>query len=469
MALTFFNTFTRRKEEFKPIIDGEVRMYTCGPTVYDFAHIGNFRAYIFEDLLRRYLIYRGFKVTQVMNLTDIDDKTIRGCNAKGISLNDYTAIYKKAFFEDLDALKIQSAEHYPEATAHIKEMVDMVKILLEKGIAYTMGSSIYYRITEFPNYGRLSGMNLAELKTGVRIDVEEYEKETAADFALWKGWDESDGKVFWETELGKGRPGWHIECSAMSMKYLGQTFDIHTGGVDNIFAHHENEIAQSEGATGKRFVNYWMHNAHLMVEGRKMAKSFNNFYTLKDLLNRGLHPLAVRYVLLSTHYRQQLNFTFDGVKAALASLQRLWDFHTNITDAPHGDSGGRISSLVREAREKFIGGLDDDLNVSPAFAAVFDLVKGANIVLSEVGGLSPAEKREILETWDGFDSVLGVIKPPEESLIIDEEIERLIQERIDARKRKDYAESDRIRDHLSGKGIILEDTKIGTKWKRKVK
>ncbi|MBD3168005.1 MAG: cysteine--tRNA ligase [candidate division Zixibacteria bacterium] len=467
MALEFYNTYSKKKEEFKPIKEGEVYLYTCGPTVYDFAHIGNFRAYIFEDLLKRYLIYRGYKVLQVMNLTDVDDKTIKGSIARKISLDEYTAPYKEAFFEDVDTLKISRADYYPEATAHVPEMVDMIQKLLEKGYAYRQGDSIYYRISKFPNYGQLSGMDVSQLKAGARVDSEEYDKETAADFALWKGWDDDDGDVYWETELGKGRPGWHIECSAMSMKYLGETFDIHCGGVDNIFPHHDNEIAQSEAATGKRFANYWLHNAHLMVEGRKMAKSFNNFYTLKDLLNKGMHPLAIRYVLLATHYRQQLNFTFDGINAALASLQRLWDFYETVQSAKEGDSGGKIKGAVDKAKRAFTAGLDDDLNISPALASVFDFVKDVNRVLNETG-ISHEEKQMVMDTLEGFDTVLAFVKPPDEARIIDEDIEKLIEQRNAARKNKDYAESDRIRDLLLEKGIILEDTRDGTKWKRKV-
>lgn len=442
-------------------------MYTCGPTIYDFAHIGNFRAYIFIDLLKRYLRYRGFNVKHIMNITDIDDKTIKGCRAEGISLKEYTTPFKEAFFEDIDTLKIDRADLYPEATAHIEEMVDLVKKLLRKGAAYEQEGSVYFRLSSFPNYGKLSGMDLSQLKPGIRIDAEEYEKETVGDFALWKGWVEDDGDVFWETDLGKGRPGWHIECSAMSMKYLGETLDIHTGGVDNMFPHHENEIAQSEAATGKRFVNYWLHNAHLMVEGRKMAKSFDNYYTLKDLLAKGLHPLAIRYVLLSTHYRQPLNFTFDGIRAALASLQRLWDFYTNVETAPAGDSGNKIEIIIKEAVEKFTAGMDDDLNISPALAAVFDLVKASNILMPEPG-INKAEKKMLLETLDGFHSVLGVIKPPEETQVIDKDIENMIESRNRARRDKDFAEADRIRDRLLEMGIVLEDTRDGTKWKRKI-
>ncbi|MCP4634475.1 MAG: cysteine--tRNA ligase [candidate division Zixibacteria bacterium] len=467
MALSFYNTYTKQKEEFKPIKEGEIRIYSCGPTVYDFAHIGNLRAYVFVDLLRRYLKYKGYRLTHVINLTDVDDKIIKACKEKNVKTDELTKPFKKAYFDDIDALAIERVEVYPEATKHVKEMVEIVKKLLENGVAYEKDGSIYYRISEFPRYGKLSGMDLKQLKTGVRIDAEEYEKDVAADFALWKGWEESDGEIFWETELGKGRPGWHIECTAMSMKYLGNTFDIHTGGVDNIFPHHENEIAQSEAATGQRFVNYWIHNAHLMVEGKKMAKSFNNFYTLKDLLAKGLHPLAIRYVMLTTHYRQQLNFTFDGIEAALATIQRLWDFYGNIKSAGDGDSNGSISTIVSEAKVEFISSLDDDLNISPALASIFDMIKATNIVLAD-SGINTEEKNLILETLDGFDSVLGVVKPSEESTSIDEEVENLIKARNDARKNKDYSESDRIRDLLLNKGIILEDTKDGTKWKRKV-
>ncbi|MDI6827410.1 MAG: cysteine--tRNA ligase, partial [Armatimonadota bacterium] len=293
MPIRYFNTLTREKNEFHAINDMKVGLYTCGPTVYDFAHIGNWRTYLFEDILRRHLESRGFEVTHVMNITDVDDKTIRGANEKGISLNEYTAPFIAAFYEDRDHLNIKPAHVYPRATEHITEMVALIKKLLEKGIAYKAeDGSIYYDISKFPDYGKLSHFKIEELKAGARVSSDEYEKEQVSDFALWKAWDEADGNVYWDTELGRGRPGWHIECSAMSMKYLGETFDIHTGGVDNIFPHHENEIAQSEAATGKPFVNYWLHSEHLLVENRKMSKSLGNFYTLRDLIARGYDPLA---------------------------------------------------------------------------------------------------------------------------------------------------------------------------------
>jgi cysteinyl-tRNA synthetase len=465
MALRFYNTMTRRKEEFKPINDGHVRMYTCGPTVYGYAHIGNLRTFIFEDLLRRYLRYKGYRVTQVMNLTDVDDKTIKGSRARGVSLREYTAEYKDAFFEDIDALGIERAEIYPEATAHIPEMVGLVKKLKDKGFAYETDGSVYYKISRFADYGKLSRMKMDALKAGARVAADEYEKEQVSDFALWKGWDEDDGDVFWETELGKGRPGWHIECSAMSMKYLGEQFDIHTGGVDNIFPHHENEIAQSEAATGHRFVNFWLHAKHLIVEGRRMAKSFGNFYTLRDVLAKGYSPLAIRYLLMATHYRQQLNFTFDALEAAHNGLERYHDFIANIGDVTLETDGGEADGYIEKAKKGFEVALDDDLNISPALGEIFNFIRDINRLKSE-NRLSKAEARRVLETINRFDSVLGLQKKEETAL--DSEIEAMIQARIEARKNKSWAEADRIRDELTKKGIILEDTPSGTKWKRKL-
>ena len=307
--IKFFNTLSGRKEEFQPFVSGEVKLYTCGPTVYDYAHIGNFRAYIFEDLLKRFLLFMGFKVTHVMNITDVDDKTIRGAAAQGISLAAFTEIYTKAFFEDIRTLQIAPADHYPRATEHIPEMVAMVKGLIRKGYAYKKDGSYYFSIGKFPEYGKLSKINIEELQPGQRVDADEYEKESVHDFALWKS--KKEGEPFWQTEIGPGRPGWHIECSAMSSKYLGETFDIHCGGVDNIFPHHENEIAQSEALWGKPFVRYWLHCHHLVVDGEKMSKSKGNQFTLRDLLSRNVDPLALRFLLLATHYRKTLNFTFE--------------------------------------------------------------------------------------------------------------------------------------------------------------
>ncbi|MBU2626154.1 MAG: cysteine--tRNA ligase [candidate division Zixibacteria bacterium] len=465
MGLQFFNTLTRQKEVFEPIVDGQVKMYTCGPTVYDFAHIGNFRAYMFEDLLKRYLRYKGYKVTQIMNLTDIDDKTIRGSQKENISLDEYTARYKKAFFEDLDSLKIDRADKYPEATRHIDEMVAMIKVLLDKGYAYETDGSIYFKISQFKNYGQLSHMDMAQLKVGARVADDEYEKEQISDFALWKGWDEADGPVFWETEIGKGRPGWHLECSAMSVKYLGNHFDIHCGGVDNIFPHHENEIAQTQAATGEKFVNYWLHNGYLLVEGRKMSKSFDNFYTLRQILDKGYTACAVRYLLMATHYRQQLNFTFDGLESAKGGIERLWDFMKLVKSISGGESNPAVDDCISRAAAKFEEALDDDLNISPALAAVFDFVRDINRLIHEKA-ISAADGAKVLEVMQRFDTVLGVIQKDEDD--IDSEMEDLISKRNDARKNRDFAEADRIRDDLLARGIVLEDTAGGTKWKRKL-
>ncbi len=465
MSLKFYNTMTRRLEEFNPIEPGVVKMYTCGPTVYAPAHVGNFRAYLFEDLLRRYLIYRGFKVTQVMNLTDIDDKTIRDSNAAGISLSEHTRKYKDMFFIDIDRLNIQRAEYYPAATEHIDEMVELVQKLMDRGHAYKSGDSIYFKISTFPGYGDLSHMKLDSLKAGARVSSDEYEKESASDFALWKGWTESDGAVFWETPLGKGRPGWHIECSAMSTKYLGEHFDIHTGGVDNIFPHHENEIAQSVGATGTKFVNYWLHNAHLIVESKKMAKSEGNFFTVEDLVSQSHNPLAIRYVLLATHYRQQLNFTMEGLEAAKAAITRLKDFRSTVEDAGAGPDSNAVKAAIAKAVNGFEAGLDDDLNMSPSLAAVFDFVREINAVVAD-SGLSEVDQKTVLDTLRKFDSVLGVIFTGDE--LIDESIEKLIEKRNNARREKDFALADKIRADLLEGGIILEDTSTGTKWKQKI-
>ncbi|UCG60305.1 MAG: cysteine--tRNA ligase [Candidatus Zixiibacteriota bacterium] len=464
MALQFRNTLTRQKEKFRPIEPGKVRMYTCGPTVYKQAHVGNFRAYMFEDLLRRYLKYKGYEVTQVMNLTDVDDKTIRDSTAQGIPLQEFTAPMIKEFFEDIDSLGIERAEIYPAATNHIPEMVALVRKLIEKGHAYEVDGNYYFKISSFPNYGKLANVDIGGLKAGARIAADEYEKDSVSDFALWKAWDEADGDVYWETEIGKGRPGWHIECSAMSMKYLGNHFDIHTGGVDNMFPHHENEIAQSEAATGEKFVNYWMHCGYLISEGKKMSKSLGNFYTLRDILGRGYSGVAVRYMLISTHYRQQLDFTVDGLEAAGNALERYNDFINNLEDYPGGDSGGEASDIIDKARKGFEESLDDDLNISGALAAVFDFIRDINRLKAE-NKLSVAERDEVLKTIRQFDTVLNFTFEKED---IDSEIETLITQRTEAKKNKDYARADQIRDDLLARGIILEDTPQGVRWKRKM-
>jgi cysteinyl-tRNA synthetase len=437
-------------------------MYTCGPTVYDYATVGNFRTFMFEDLLRRYLAWKGFNVVQVMNVTDVDDKTIRGSREQGLTLAEYTQPYIDAFFEDMDTLRIERAERYPRATEHVAEMIELTKKLEAAGHTYVSEGAVYYRISTFPAYGKLSGMDVASLQPGARVDVDEYAKEEARDFALWKA--AREGEPSWDSPWGPGRPGWHVECSAMSMKYLGETFDIHTGGVDNIFPHHENEIAQSEGATGKTFARLWMHSEHLIVEGRKMSKSLGNYYTLRDLLARGYDPLAIRYLLISTHYRKQLNFTLDGLTGAAAAVTRLGDFYRRAEEYA-GDGPDDFGPEIKRAATAFEEALDDDLAVAEALAAVFDLVTEGNRAMDE-GRLSPAGRDELLKTLDSFDRVLDVFHPA--PVALDGEVEKLIAEREEARRAKDFARADAVRDKLSAMGIALEDTPEGVRWKRLV-
>lgn len=469
LMLKFYDTMTRKKQVFKPIEKGKVRMYSCGLTVYNYAHIGNLRAYVFVDLLRRWLEHRGFILEHVMNFTDVDDKTIRGMQKEHLSLKEYTQTYVDAFLEDLQLLNIKKPSIMPKATEHIEEMVALVQTLLEKGYGYRgEDGSIYYNISKFKNYGKLSKMKIKELKAGARVKVDEYGKERACDFALWKSWDLDDGDVFWETKLGKGRPGWSIECSAMSMKYLGETFDIHTGGVDNIFPHHDNEIAQSEAATGKKFVNYWLHNEHLLVEGERMGKSLRNFITMRDLLRDGHDPRAVRYLLLSTHYRKQLNFTFEGLKAADNALQRLRDFMERLQEVEETKDDGVTREIVDETRKDFEEALDDDLDINGALAAVFNLVRKANILVDQ-GKLGRSGAKQMKSLMLDFDQVLGVLgevgEEKEEKL--PENVRSLIQTREEAREAKDWKTADAIRERLRKMGLTLEDTPEGVKWKRR--
>lgn len=462
--ICLFNTLTRKKEKFKPLTDSEVKIYTCGPTVYDYAHIGNFRAFIFEDLLKRWLIYRGFKVTHVMNLTDIDDKTIKGSQKQGIPLNKFTEFYVEAFFEDIKKLNIQAADKYPKATEHIPEMVALIKTLMTKGVAYKgEDDSIYFSVNKFSEYGKLSKIKVGELKTGARVSQDEYAKEEARDFALWKAWTPEDGEVFWETELGKGRPGWHIECSAMSTKYLGATFDIHCGGIDNMFPHHENEIAQSEAATDKKFVNYWMHNEHLQVEGKKMAKRLGNFYTLRDLLSKSYDPIAIRYLLMSTHYRQQFNFTFEGLESAKNAVDRLRNFIRRLKETREQENQGKVAKFVEKLEEDFGSAMDDDLNIGIALAALFDFVREINNLL-DLNAVSKKEAKVIEDTISKLDQVLGVIGKVENRETLPSEVEVLVQKREEARKNKNWKEADAIRTQLKAMGIILEDTAQGVRW-----
>ncbi len=466
MAINLYNTLTKKKEAFKPIKGKEVGMYNCGPTVYSYAHIGNFRSYVFADLLRRYLEWKGFHVKQVMNLTDVDDKTIKGSIKEGVSLREFTERYSKAFFDDIKTLNIKPASLYPKATEHIKEMVALIQSLEKKGYAYKGQDGIYYSIQKFGDYGKLSGTSLEGLKSGARVKQDEYDKAKASDFALWKFWSKEDGDVSWETELGRGRPGWHIECSAMSMKYLGHTFDIHTGGVDLVFPHHENEIAQSEAATGKRFVNYWIHNEHLLVDGQKMAKSAGNFFTLRDLLKKGHSPKAIRYLLLSAHYRTKLNFTSEAMKSAEETVKGMENFVAEM-QAARGEDKHEIHKLAEEAKRSFESSLDDDLNTPLALKAVFDLMKEVN----RLGQVSEKDAKIVLEAIFEMDKVLGlglsepgkVWHSPEEA---EPEIRELILKRESLRSEKKWKDADHIRDSLKKKGIIVEDSEKGPRWKK---
>ncbi len=462
--IQFFNTLSGKLEPLKPITSGEIKLYTCGPTVYDYAHIGNFRAYIFEDLLKRFLVFMGYKVIHVMNITDVDDKTIKGANAQGVKLQEYTKKYTDAFFEDIKILNIAEADHYPQATEHIPDMVKMIKGLIQKGYAYKKDGSVYFSIAKFPDYGKLSKMNLKELKQGQRIESDEYEKESAQDFALWKN--KKEGEPFWETEIGSGRPGWHIECSVMSSKYLGETFDIHCGGVDNIFPHHENEIAQSEAYSGKTFVKTWLHCRHLIVDGEKMSKSKGNFYTLRDLLKRNLDTSALRFLLFSTHYRKMLNFTFDALEQAGASLQRIKDFLYELENRSFEEGENkRISKLISDMNKKFKRGLSDDLNISVALTAIFEMIRKVNtLIFQEKVYRTDAEN--LVSSIHSLDQVLAVL-PEEKEMGLPSEMMSRIEKREKARQENNYKLADEIRKELLQQGIVLEDTKDGVRWKIK--
>ena len=475
--LRFFNTLTRQVETFEPLESGKVRMYICGPTVWNFAHIGNFRTFIFGDILRRYLKYKGYSVTHVFNLTDIDDRIINEAEKMGVTIDDFTAPYIRYFWEDFDALGMERPEITPRATEHIPEMIEIISKLIENGRAYESDGSIYYRIAAFPDYGKLSKINFAGNITGgsERVDTDKYDKEDARDFALWKlvGEDEQPG---WDAPFGRGRPGWHIECSAMSMKYLGETFDLHAGGQDLQFPHHENEIAQSEGATGKLFAKYWIHSEFLKIDDVTMSKSKGNFFTFRDLRKQGYSPLAIRYLLLSVPTRKQLNFTFEGLQAAESTVERLRDFRSRVSGAhglssPHVDQGSandsesKVACIAETARVDFESAMDDDFNTAAALAAIHDMVREINTLMA-ANSLTIADQQIVLDAISKFDSVFGIFGK-EESDILDAEIEALIEERQAARRTRNFARSDEIRDELAEKGIILEDTAQGVRWKRR--
>jgi len=472
------NTLGGKIEPFVPQKAGEVRMYSCGPTVYDYAHIGNFRTFVFQDILRRFLKSRGFKMTQVMNLTDVDDRIIANAAAAGVGIREYTEKFAQAFFDDCKTLSLEAPEHWTRATDNIDSMVRLIEQLRGKSFTYESEGSIYYRISKFPDYGKLSNIDVAGIQAGARVDVDRYEKESARDFALWKA--PKEGEHFWETSIGRGRPGWHIECSAMAMKVSGRTLDIHTGGIDLAFPHHENEIAQSEGATGKHFVKYWLHAEHLLVENEKMSKSLGNFFTLRDLFAKGYKPSALRFALASVPYRRQLNFTFDGLQQASSSVERLRNFADRLTQGKFPAVAQKsMAKRIAEAAEEFDVGLSDDLNTARALGAVFEFVREANIAMDkgEFGNTDVPVAQKFLQT---FDQIFAVLENndaqklqtlgygQENSNAGDAEIEKLVAERQVARQTRDFATADRIRKELDKRGIILEDSRDGSvRWKRK--
>ncbi len=467
--LLFYNTKIRKKQEFAPLKGKTVRLYTCGPTVYHYAHIGNFRTYIFEDLLRRTLQFFGFEVIQAMNLTDVDDKTIKGANAKAVPLNDFTKPFKEAFFQDLKILNIESAEHYPQATDYIQPMIAMIEKLLAKGYAYRgKDGSIYFAIQKFPHYGCLSHLNLEELKSGAseRVETDEYDKEHVSDFALWKSYEaDRDGMIYWESPFGKGRPGWHLECSVMATEILGETLDIHCGGVDNMFPHHENEIAQSEACSGKEFSRFWLHSEHLLVDNKKMSKSLGNFYTLRDIQDLGYTGREMRYMLLQTHYQHQLNFTFTELQAVRTALQRLDDFIFRL----HGvsEEGGENDSLpaIQKALTSFKEALGDNLNISLALAALFDFVREVNTLIDQKA-LRKEGAKAVLQTLEKMNEVLGVLEIEKSVLEIPPAIQEIFDRRQLARKNKDFQAADHYRQEIAALGYSIEDSPKGSILKK---
>jgi cysteinyl-tRNA synthetase len=459
--MRFFNTMTRGLEEFREIEKGAIGLYTCGPTVYDYPHIGNYRSYVFEDLVKRFFIFSGYRVRHVMNITDIDDKTIRKANEMGVPLAEVTQKYIDAFHDDIRTLNILKADVYPRATGHIPEMLNLIAMLLEKGFAYEKDGSVYFSIERFKDYGRLAKIDQANLQAGAAVDADEYDKESVQDFVLWKG--RKPGEPSWPAPFGEGRPGWHIECSAMSMKYLGPHFDIHMGGVDNIFPHHENEIAQSECANGQTFVNYWLHCQHLVVDNKKMSKSLGNFHTLDDVLKRGFDPMAVRYLLISSHYRKLLNFTFANLEMAGQALNRIKNFVFFLKNVRNpGEATPEISALIAAGQSAFAENMADDFNVSGALAALFDSIHEIN---QKMNGLRQKDAANILAYIERLNTVLGVLDQGDAAPLA-AAIEDKIAQREKARKEKDFARADAIRAELKDQGIVLLDTADGVKWKK---
>lgn len=475
--IMFQNSLTRNKEVFKPINDKKIGMYSCGPTVYNYAHIGNFRAYIFSDLVRRVLEDFGYEVKLIMNLTDVDDKTIKNSKENGISLSEYTKKYKDAFFEDIKTLKIKPADFYPSATEHIKEMIDIIELLKNNGHTYEAEGSTYFKISSFKEYGELANLDKQELLEGAsgRVSSDEYDKENASDFVLWKAYTGEDGAVYWDSPFGKGRPGWHIECSAMSSKYLGKHFDIHTGGIDNKFPHHENEIAQNEAAFKEKFVNYWLHCEHLIVDGEKMSKSKGNFYTLRDLLDKGLSPEAIRYSLLNSHYRKKLNFTIEGINQSQNAIDRVNDLIFRLKDIDNSKDEEINKNLekrnknlikeIEEANEKFSEAVYNDLNIAEALGIFFTLIKNINTSFNSIN----IETRDrAIKFIERVNNIIDCFNINGENEVEDlENINKLIEERTAAKKEKNYSKADEIRNRLLSMGIEIMDTPQGVKWKRK--
>jgi cysteinyl-tRNA synthetase len=495
MALRLYNTMSSQVEEFRTLRDQEVRMYACGPTVYDYGHIGNFRTFIAVDMLQRFLRQSGYKVHYVMNITDVDDKIIRNAARDGVSVQQYTAKYEKAFLEDCALIGIEQPA-LVRATEHISQMADFVSKLIEKGIAYrTEDGSYYFRIAKFPQYGKLSKKDFSGMLDGARVDVDEYDKDSARDFALWKA--PKPGEAFWETSIGPGRPGWHLECSVMSMQELGESFDLHAGGEDLVFPHHENEIAQSESLTGKMFARFWFHVRFLLVEGEKMSKSLGNFYTLRDLVLKGYRPSSIRYLLTSVPYRHQLNFTFDGLKQAAVSVERLRNFRQRLSSGafPPG-SNATMQTLAGETIDRMRASLEDDLNAAQAQAAIFEMVRSANSALDS-GQIKKDDAAPLLAALEKFDEIFAVLKDDDgprmkqvfdwapmegrekdisaelqeavrSGQLSDADIEKKIAEMVEARSRRDFKTSDAIRaETQTAAGIVIEQTKDGIRWRRK--
>ncbi len=466
MAVRLFNTLSLQVEDFAPADGQTVRMYSCGPTVYNYAHIGNLRTFTFNDTLRRWLKYRGFHLQHVMNITDVEDKIIRKSMELGIPMGEYTRKYEAFFLEDLATMRMESPEQIVRATEHIPEMIDLIGRLADNGMTYSSDGSVYFRIAKFPAYGKLSHNDFSGIQAGARVDVDEYDKDDARDFVLWK--ERKGEEPFWESPYGKGRPGWHIECSAMAMKYLGETLDIHTGGIDLAFPHHENEIAQSEGATGRPFARFWIHCEHLNVDMQKMSKSLGNIYTLRELVEMGHAPEALRFVLMSVPYRKKLNFTLESLAGAQSSIDRLRNYKLRLETGKllPGENAG-AAQLAVAALAKFEAALDDDLNTAEALAAVFEFVRDTNTLLDQ-GEFRAGNQAAALDLLTRFDRIFDVLKPTLAANALDDEsIDTLISERAAAKKAKQFARADEIRNQLLEAGVVLEDTKDGVRWKRK--